>query len=103
MKPRTRIRLAMRAALRRRYGYAALNALRRGVRAAMREHVRRSLDASRPYDGGAELTAIRAAYRRALTRLQSLWPSLLVDDERVPRRRRRRRRRLATITRRAAA
>jgi hypothetical protein len=93
MEPRTRIALALRAALRRRYAYAALNALRRGVRLALREHLRRSLDARQPYDGSAELKAIAAAQRRALARLRKRWPSLL--PEWWPRRRRRRRARSA--------
>lgn len=78
--PATRVRLALRAALRRRYGYAALRALRRGVGAAMADHLTRSVDGSRPY--ASQLIEIRDAYWQALRRLRKRWPDLELEDPR---------------------
>lgn len=42
LNPSTRLKIAIRAARRRRYGYAALRVLRRGLRAAVADHFERS-------------------------------------------------------------
>lgn len=76
LRPRTRIRLALRAALRRRYGYAALRVLRRGLAGAVALHFARSVGAA-PYAGSGELDAIRADYARALRQLRKRWPRLI--------------------------
>jgi hypothetical protein len=81
MRPSTRVRLGLRAALRRTYGYAALRVLRRSVRAALADHRARSVGAG-SYDGTRELKAIRAHYRRAVKRLLQRWPALQFSDER---------------------
>lgn len=80
MRPATRIKLALRAALRRRYGYASLRVLRRGVRAAVADHRRRELGAA-PY--ASEFDQIAASYWRALVRLRRRWPSLDLADPRA--------------------
>lgn len=78
--PRTRIKTALRAALRRRYGYAALRVLRRGARAAFAAHRAAQLGVA-PYAGdGRELATF---YRAALRRLLRVFPSLAFDDERA--------------------
>lgn len=81
MRPSTRIKFALRAALRRRYGYAALRVLRRAVGRAVADHVERSIGA-RPYAGSGEPEAIAAWYRRGLRRLLDRWPALDLTDER---------------------
>ncbi len=80
LRPSTRIKLAERAALRRRYGVAALRVLRRGMRAAISDHVRRTLGPT-SYAGSAEESAIRRAYLRAVRRLVARWPSLLLEHD----------------------
>ena len=80
MKPATRLRIALRAALRRRYGYAALRQLRRGVGRAISEHRKRELGPA-PY--ASEADEIASAYRRALLKLSRRWPSLRLDDPRA--------------------
>lgn len=84
-KAATRIRFGLRAALRRRYAYAALRALRRAAVDAWQTHGRRSLGAELLYNGVAEADALITAYTRALARLQRRWPRMLdyADDERA--------------------
>jgi hypothetical protein len=81
MRPSTRVRFALRAALRRRYGYIALRVLRRGVARAVADHIERSIG-PRPYAGTGEYGAIVAAYTRAMRRLRARWPDLDLTDER---------------------
>jgi len=85
LRPRTRVRIALRAALRRRYGYAALRVLRRGLASAIALHFERSVGAA-PYAGRGELDAIRAAYARAIRRLRKRWPRIdvVVAAEQLP-------------------
>ncbi len=73
----------MRAARRRRYGWAALRLMRRAIRAALIEHRRRTLDPARAYDGTRELVAIHRAYNRAVRELLARWPRLSLFDERA--------------------
>lgn len=80
MNPTTRIRLATRAALRRRYGYAALRVLRRGLRRARDDHRARQL-APAPYSFHTD--QLRAAYIYALMRLRRRWPTLNPSDPRA--------------------
>lgn len=82
MKPSTRIRVSLRAALRRTKGYAALRVLRRGIRAAFIDHRRRSLDQAHFYEGEKELVDISRAYPRAVRKLLQRWPSLDFSDPR---------------------
>lgn len=80
MSPATRVKVARRAALRRRYGYAALRVLRRALRRALRDHRERELGQV-PYSGNAD--AIGAAYWTALRALRRRWPNLDPSDERA--------------------
>lgn len=82
MKAATRIRLALRAALRRRYGYAALRVLRRALGRALEQHDRLTVGPAR-YDGQAEFQALYDSYRRALERIRRRWPQLDLGDERA--------------------
>jgi hypothetical protein len=79
LRPSTYVRFALRAARRRRYGYAALRVLRRGVARAAAAHLEASVG-PRPYASDGD--AIYAAYRRALAELIRRFPSLDVADER---------------------
>jgi hypothetical protein len=63
LTPVGRLRVARQAAKRRRYGYAALRVLRRGLKAAVANHVARSIG-DRPYV--SQLADLRADYQRAL-------------------------------------
>ena len=78
--PAARLKLATRAARRRRYGYAALRVLRRGLASAMAAHFERSVGA-RPY--ATELEAIRTAYARALAELRRRFPTVDLSDPRA--------------------
>jgi hypothetical protein len=82
MRPSTRIKVATRAARRRRVGYAALRVLRCGVRAAFVDHKRRTLGDAE-YAGTQELEAIARAYPRAVRRLLQRWPNLNFTDPRA--------------------
>jgi hypothetical protein len=80
MSPIARIRVGARAALRRRYGYAALRVLRRAVRAARAAHeAAQAGDA--PY--GVRREQIAEAYAAALKRLRKRWPRLDFGDDRA--------------------
>lgn len=79
MSPIARIRIAARAALRRRYGYAAMRVLRRGVRKALRDHRARQV-APAPYS--IDTDEITAAYLAAIRRLRRRWPRLNPTDPR---------------------
>lgn len=80
LRPSTRLRLALRAARRRRYGYAALRVLRRGLARAVADHVARSIGAA-PY--ASEIEAIRDLYRRGLSELLRRFGRLDLSDERA--------------------
>ena len=80
LRPSTRLRFALRAARRRRYGYAALRVLRRGLGAAVRDHLARSI-ADRPY--ASELEAIRILYARGLRELVRRFGRLDLSDVRA--------------------
>ncbi len=82
MRPSTRIKVGLRAALRRRYGFAALRVLRRALRRALADHRARTLGGRR-YAGDVEAEAIRAAFRYGVRRLRRRWPSLSFTDERA--------------------
>jgi len=80
MAPLARVRLSLRVALRRRYGYAALRVLRTGIRAALAEHTARQYD-PRPYSTTKrELIDASAA---AVRRLRRRWPALNFTDARA--------------------
>lgn len=79
-RPSTRLKLALRAARRRRYGYAALRVLRRGLAAAVRAHLDRSCGAG-PY--ASEYDQIWALYRRGLAELLRRFDRLDLADERA--------------------
>lgn len=79
LRPSTYVRFALRAARRRRYGYAALRVLRAGVRRAVAAHLAASVG-DRPYSSDGE--AIYAVYRRALGELRRRFPALDPTDER---------------------
>ncbi len=81
MRPSTRLRLGLRAALRRRYGYAALRVLRRSLGHAIASHERLTFGAA-PYDGATEGEAIFRGYWVALQRLRRRWPALDLEDVR---------------------
>lgn len=80
LRPVTRLKLAMRAARRRRYGYASLRVLRRGLAAAVEDHVRRSIGAE-PYV--SEIEAIRSTFARALRDHFRRFGRLDLSDERA--------------------
>jgi hypothetical protein len=84
MRPATRIKIALRAARRRRYGWAALLQLRRGVVRALADlqSWRLNPDDTRRLDGSQEVRAIRAAYNRAVRELRRRWPALALTDPR---------------------
>lgn len=79
ISPSARIKVALRAALRRRYAYAALRVLRRGAARAVVDNLERELG-QRAYTSQAD--AILTAYWRALQRLRRRWPALDLTDER---------------------
>ena len=78
--PAARIRAGLRAALRRRYSFAALRVLRRSVRAASASHAAAQLGRE-PYS--TESAELAEAYAAALKRLLRRWPFLNFDDERA--------------------
>jgi hypothetical protein len=83
VNPSTRIRFGLRVALRRRKGWAALLQLRRALRSAIAEHVRRTLDPrDHAYAGDVEQLKMRSQYNRAIRRLLARWPRLSLTDER---------------------
>ena len=83
LRPTTRIRLGLRVALRRRYGYAAMRVLHRALRRALQDHrARRVAPVAVGFDSGAEMRELRALYRRALRRLLRRWPNLNTFDQR---------------------
>lgn len=84
IRPSTRIKLGLRAARRRRYGFAALRVLRRALSSALVDLRGWNLDPSdtRPLNGRAELQAIRALYMRGVRELRRRWPSLSLSDSR---------------------
>jgi hypothetical protein len=81
MTPLGLIRSATRAALRRRYGYAALRIVRRGVRRALREHRARQVDAAAPYS--ISTARVVEAHFAAMRRLRKRWPKLNPCDVRA--------------------
>ncbi len=80
LRPTTRLVLAVRAARRRRYAYAALRVLRRGLAAAVEAHIAASVGA-RPY--ATELGRIRALYVLGLGELRARFGRIPFDDERA--------------------
>ena len=80
MGPVARIKLGTRAALRRKYGYAALRVLRRSLRVAVAAHRAAQVSARSYSTGRAELAD---AYSAALKRLRKRWPRLDLSDERA--------------------
>lgn len=82
MKPSTRMRIAVRSALRRKCGYAALRVLRRGFIASMLQH-RRLTVGEKPYAGDVERAAVENNYRRGARRLLARWPRLDFGDARA--------------------
>ena len=82
MKAATRIRIGLRTALRRRYGYAALRHLRRVVARALLQHADRQLGPG-PYNGQVEREAIYRGYWVALRKLRARWPTLDITDPRA--------------------
>jgi hypothetical protein len=82
LRPSTFLRLAVRAARRRRYGYASLRVLRRGLRRAIAEHFARSIG---PAQYASEVDEIRALYSRGVAELLRKFPTLgfHLDDERA--------------------
>ncbi len=81
-RPTTRIKIGLRAALRRRYGYAALRYFRRAIATATGAHLAFSIGWG-PYDGTSEWTAMLDAYRAGVRRLRRRWPALDLDDPRA--------------------
>lgn len=79
MGPRARLRIGLRAALRRRFGYAALRVLRRAAVRAFVDDLERSIG-DRPYVTVAD--QLRADYWAALNRLRKRWPNLDPSDPR---------------------
>lgn len=79
MSPLARIKLGLRVALRRRYGYAALRVLRRSAARAIVDDFARSIGPESYVYQGDE---IRSAYWQALQRLRRRWPRLDLDDPR---------------------
>ena len=75
------LKRGMRAALRRRYGYAALRVMRASLRRALRVHRERMLDPARPYSG--TMDEISAQYRYAMRRVLKRWPMLDYLDQRA--------------------
>lgn len=80
MAPLARVRLSLRVALRRRYGYAALRVLRLGFRAALAEHRARQFD---PRAYSTHTREILDECTRALKRLRRRWPALDFTDPRA--------------------
>jgi hypothetical protein len=83
VKAATRIKIGLRTALRRRYGYAALRHLRTTLARAIEVHEVRTFVDLRPYDGQAEGEAIRRGYRAAIKALLKRWPNLDLSDPRA--------------------
>jgi hypothetical protein len=81
VRPSTRLKIGLKTALRRRYGYAALRALRRALVAAVESHKAKELGAA-PYDG-SEGEVIYRLYWQALQRLRKRWPDLDLEDDRA--------------------
>jgi len=79
VNPMTKLIVAGRAARRRRYGYAALRVLRRGLGRALVAHLERSIG-PKPY--ASQLEAIRRRYRHELLWLLRRFPSLDMADPR---------------------
>jgi hypothetical protein len=78
ISPVGRIKVALKAALRRRYGYAALRILRRGAAKAILDNLERSIGAN-PYVS----QDVGAAYWSALQRLRKRFGGLDLSDERA--------------------
>ena len=75
------LRISARAALRRRFGYAGLRVMRRGVRRAIKLHRERTLDVSRPYS--TSIGDLRQTYFAAMARIRRRWPRLDPSDPRA--------------------
>lgn len=79
MTPLGRLKIGIRAARRRRYGYAALRVTRRALAAAVTRHIDRSIG-GQPY--ASQYDAIYAHYARALAGLRRRFPHLDFADPR---------------------
>jgi hypothetical protein len=77
--PLGRLKVGIRAARRRRYGYAALRVMRRALAAAVTRHIDRSI-AAQPY--ASQYDTIYAHYARALAGLRRRFPHLDFADPR---------------------
>lgn len=82
IRPSTRLKLAARAANRRRYAWAALRQVRRGLRAALADHYKRSIGAA-PYNADGEYLMIRRLYSLSVSRLRQRFPELDFTDPRA--------------------
>lgn len=71
----------LRAALKRRYGYAALRRMRAALRTALRVHRERSMDPTQPYS--ISMAEIRAQYFYGMSRLRKRWPTMNYLDPRA--------------------
>lgn len=80
MGPIARIRIGTRAALRRRYSYAALRVLRRTLRAALAVHEAAQRGQA---SYSTRRTELAEAYSAALKRLRKRWPRMDFSDERA--------------------
>jgi hypothetical protein len=78
--PVARVRLGLRAALRRRYGYAALRVLRTSMGKAVEDDLRRSVG-TRVYRSVRD--ELGSVYWRALAKLRKRWPALDLEDPRA--------------------
>lgn len=81
--PYGRLKVGVRAAFRRRKGYAALRRVRAAVKAAVALHRLRSLDPTHDYAADAEMKKLRALYNRTVRRLRERWPALSLFDPRA--------------------
>lgn len=79
MGPAARMKLGVRVALRRRYGYAALRVLRRYVAWALEDNLRRSIGEARFV---SQIDQIALIYWRGLQKLRRRWPKLDLEDPR---------------------
>jgi len=67
--------------MRRRYAYAALRVLRRGLAEAIERHLQLS-EGPRRYNGTLEWERLRVATRRAFGLIEAKWGHVPFDDER---------------------
>lgn len=80
MTPLGRLKVGLRAARRRRKGYAVLRRMRSALGAALALHLERTLGGA-PY--ASQFEALYNAYRAELLRLRRRFPRLDLGDERA--------------------